>query len=73
MIIRLPNVKYNFITVNAILTVINKLTKMARFLTIENNMEILEFIEFLSKETKYRYKFLLGIIINKDKLFTDKF
>ena len=58
---------------NAILTLVDRYTKMAVFLPVKNTIDAAEMAELLYKEIELRYGCPSGIVSDRDSKITSKF
>ena len=58
---------------NAILTLVDRYTKMAVFLLVKNTIDAAEMVELLYKEIELRYGCPSGIVSDRDSRITSKF
>ena len=58
---------------NAILIIVDRYTKMAIFLPVQDTIDAVEIAELLYKEVKLRYGCPSGIVLDRDSRITSKF
>ena len=72
-ITQLPVSRVGMEEYNAILTVVDRYTKMAIFLPVQDTIDAAEMAELLHKEVELRYGCPSGIVSDRDPMITSKF
>ena len=72
-ITQLPISKIKTEEYNAILTVVDRYTKMAVFLPVQDTIDAAEMAELLYKEVELRYGCPSGIVSDRDSKIINKF